>query len=286
MRPAHGPFLTPAAWLTRHGRRRFNTRRSATESEAGHPVAPQRSRTRRHRRRPWPSCVCFHPTRFAFDSQAGQDSSLRSPGPAFDRGRSASSNNPATTHATDAGAGHQQRETPTEGGHSHARRPDGRIGGTSHDRAVRRAERTTDRESHPAPGELRAGLVLDGDRHLPRRRVGRAGVPAAARRQRDRGALPHRRLHPRSHHHGPGRGHRGAYLDGLRAGGQDRGRDPAQALASAAARTGCGGSAAGGAAAVRPRSGARRAERGRPRLRALLVRRFAGRRPARRAYRR
>ena len=47
---------------------------------------------------------------------------------------------------------------------------------------------------HTAPGQLRAGLVLDDDGGLSRRQVGRAGVPAATGRQRHRDALPHRGL--------------------------------------------------------------------------------------------
>ena len=39
------------------------------------------------------------------------------------------------------------------------------------------------------------GWFPDDHRHLPRRRAGRAGVPAAGRRQRHRRALSHRRLH-------------------------------------------------------------------------------------------
>ena len=38
-----------------------------------------------------------------------------------------------------------------------------------------------DRRPAPAPGELRTGLVLDDDGHLPRRQVGRVGVSAETR---------------------------------------------------------------------------------------------------------
>ena len=63
-----------------------------------------------------------------------------------------------------------------------------------HGGTVHGTERNADSEPAAAPGQLRAGLVLDDDGHLSRRQVGRAGVPAATGRQRHRGQVPHRGL--------------------------------------------------------------------------------------------
>ena len=70
----------------------------------------------------------------------------------------------------------------------------------------------------PAPGQLRAGLVLDDDGGLSRRQVGRAGVPAATGRQRHRGQVPHRGLLGRRGDNRAGGLDRAAHLDGLRTG--------------------------------------------------------------------
>ena len=108
----------------------------------------------------------------------------------------------------------------------------GRITDTSrrrrngHDGTVRGTERDADSQPHTAPGQLRQGLVLDDDGHLPRREVGRAGVSAEARRQRHRHALPHRGLLSGRGDNAAGGPHRAAHLDGLRARERRDGQGP------------------------------------------------------------
>ena len=108
----------------------------------------------------------------------------------------------------------------------------GRITDTSrrrrngHDGTVRGTERDADSQPHTAPGQLRQGLVLDDDGHLPRREVGRAGVSAEARRQRHRHALPHRGLLSGRGDNAAGGPHRAAHLDGLRARERRGGQGP------------------------------------------------------------
>ena len=72
-----------------------------------------------------------------------------------------------------------------------------------------------DRRPAFAPGQLRAGLVLDDDDDLSRRQVGRAGVQAEAGRRGHRRAVPHRGLLTRCGADPSGVARWPAHLDGV-----------------------------------------------------------------------
>ena len=205
VRPAPRPFLVSATqpsrgWVaasTRADLRRI--RRSAAST--------LRSFSRRSLT-PGPSCVFLTPASPAFDSLSGCRR-LR-------HGHTDSQVSTATAISSTKEVTNGMDETRTQTAE----------GGTDMTEQYVGTERGADRQPHTAPGQLRAGLVLDDDGHLSRREVGRAGVSAAARRQRHRHALPHRGLHGRRGDNRAGGAHRASDLDGVRAGERRGGQCP------------------------------------------------------------